>query len=115
MEVGKDLKLFKKGDQVFGTTTLELASSLGADNVLDYTQEDFDQSGETYDVVFDAVGKISSSRCKSTLKKNGIYQTVKSPTSEESENLILLKEFIEVGNIRAVIDRCYPLEQTAEA
>jgi len=100
---------------VCSTSNLELISSLGADKVIDYTQTDFTQTGETYDVVFDAVGKISSSRGKSSLKKNGIYLTVKSPTSEKTEDLILLKELIEAGKLRSVIDRCYPLEQTAEA
>jgi len=100
---------------VCSTSNLELISSLGANKVIDYTQTDFTQTDETYDVVFDAVGKISSSRGKSSLKKNGIFLTVKSPTSEKTENLILLKELIEAGKIRSVIDRCYPLEQTAEA
>jgi NADPH:quinone reductase-like Zn-dependent oxidoreductase len=100
---------------VCSTSSLELVRSLGADQVIDYTQEDFTQSGEIYDVVFDAVGKISSSRGKNALKNNGIYLTVKSPTSEKTENLLLLKELIEAGKIRAVIDRYYPLEQTAEA
>lgn len=100
---------------VCSTSNLELVSSLGADRVIDYTQEDFTQSGETYDVIFDAVGKISSSGSKRSLKKQGISLTVKSPTSEETENLILLKKLIEAGKIRAVIDRRYPLEQTAEA
>jgi NADPH:quinone reductase-like Zn-dependent oxidoreductase len=100
---------------VCSTSNLELISSLGADKVIDYTQMDFTQSGETYDVVFDAVGKISSSRGKSSLKKDGTYLTVKSPTSEKTENLILLKELCEAGKLRSVIDRRYPLEQTAEA
>jgi NADPH:quinone reductase-like Zn-dependent oxidoreductase len=100
---------------VCSTSNLELISSLGADKVIDYTQMDFIKSGETYDVVFDAVGKISSSRGKSSLKKDGTYLTVKSPTSEKTENLILLKELSEAGKLRSVIDRRYPLEQTAEA
>ena len=100
---------------VCSTSNLELISSLGADKVIDYTQMDFTQSGETYDIVFDAVGKISSSRGKSSLKKDGTYLTVKSPTSEKTENLILLKELSEAGKLRSVIDRRYPLEQTAEA
>jgi len=100
---------------VCSTSNLELVSSLGADKVIDYTQQDFTQIGETHDVIFDAVGKISSSRSKSSLKKKGIFLTVKSPTSEKTEYLILLKELIEAGKIKAVIDRCYPLEKTAEA
>lgn len=100
---------------VCSTSNLELVSSLGADKVIDYTQEDFTQSSDTYDVVFDAVGKISSSGSKRSLKKTGIYLTVKSPTSETTENLLLLKALIEAGKIRAVIDRRYPLEQIAEA
>jgi len=100
---------------VCSTSSLELVSSLGADEVIDYTQEDFTRRGETYDVIFDAVGKISSAHYKSALKKKGIYLTVKSPTFEKTENLLLLKELIEAGKIRAVIDRRYPLEQTAEA
>lgn len=100
---------------VCSTSNLELVSSIGADKVIDYTQEDFTQSGETYDVVFDAVGKLSSSRGKSSLKKGGVYRSVKSPTSEKTEDLILLKEFIEARKIRAVIDKRYRLEQTADA
>jgi NADPH:quinone reductase-like Zn-dependent oxidoreductase len=100
---------------VCSTSNLELVSSLGADQVIDYTQEDFTQGGEIYDVIFDTVGKISSSRSKNSLKKKGMYLTVKSPTSEKTEYLIRLKELIEAGKIKAVIDRRYLLEQTADA
>ena len=100
---------------VCSTSNLELVSSLGADKVIDYTQKDFTRSGETYDVIFDAVGKISSSAVKSSLKKKGEYLTVKTPTNEKTENLILLKELIEAGKMRAVIDRRYSLEQIAGA
>jgi NADPH:quinone reductase-like Zn-dependent oxidoreductase len=100
---------------VCSSSNLELVRSLGADQVIDYAQEDFTRNGEIYDVIFDAVGKISSSRCKNSLKKKGSYQTVKSPTSEKTEYLTLLKELVEAGMIKAVIDRRYPLEQTAEA
>jgi NADPH:quinone reductase-like Zn-dependent oxidoreductase len=100
---------------VSSTSNLELVSSLGADQVIDYTQADFTRSGETFDVIFDAVGKISSSSSKNSLKKKGMYLTVKSPTSEKTEYLILLKELIEAGKIKAVIDRRYLLEQTADA
>ena len=100
---------------VCSTTNLELVRSLGADKVIDYTREDFTQSGEIYDVVFDAVGKTSSSSSKGSLKQGGVYLSVSSSTSEKAQDLIFLKELIEAGKIRAAIDRRYPLEQVAEA
>jgi NADPH:quinone reductase-like Zn-dependent oxidoreductase len=100
---------------VCSTTNLELVKSLGADTVIDYTKEDFTKSGQTYDVIFDAVGKISRSLCKNSLQKNGFYLSVKSLTRERNEYLIFLKELIEAGKIKSVIDRCYPLEQIIEA
>ncbi|MCJ7426458.1 MAG: NAD(P)-dependent alcohol dehydrogenase [Dehalococcoidales bacterium] len=122
---------------VCGTTNLELVKSLGADKVIDYTKEDFTKNGETYDVIFDAVGKSSFSGCIRSLKKEGIYlHAVATPAVmlrmrwasmmsskkliggtaiPDTENLILLKELVEAGKIKPVIDRCYPLEQTAEA
>ena len=122
---------------VCSITNVEMVKSLGADKVIDYTKEDFTKTGQAYDVIFDAVGKISFSRCKNSLKKKGIYLTTL-PTMAiilqtlwtsmiggkkvkfgdalgKVENLIFLKELTEVGKIRAVIDRRYPLEQTAEA
>lgn len=123
---------------VCSTTNVELVKSLGADKVMDYTKEDFTRSGETYDIILDTVvGKTSFSRCKGALKQNGLYLAVAgglqeaaqmlwtsitggkkvifgSPV-ERKEDLIFLKDLVEAGKIKPVIDRRYPLEQTAEA
>ena len=107
------------GAEVIGvcsTSNLELVKSLGADKVIDYTKEDFTESGEVYDIVFDTVGKISSSDYKKILTKNGIFLTTsRGMTKDTAEDLIFLKEVIEAGKIKSVVDRCYPLEQVAEA
>ena len=106
------------GAQVTGvcsTANVELVKSLGADQVIDYTKEDVTQNGQTYDAVFDAVGKISSSLGKNLLKENGAFLTVQSTTREEIENLVTLKELVEAGKIKAIIDRRFPLEQVADA
>jgi len=102
---------------VCSTTNLELVKSLGADKVIDYTQEDFTQSAETYDVIFDAVGKSSSSQGKRALEKTKIYLNVhtSSDGADKIENLIFIKGLIEAGKLKPVIDRCYPLEQIVEA
>jgi len=104
---------------VCSTTNVALVRSLGADKVIDYTKEDFTQSGETYDVIFDAVDKIPSSRCKKSLKRTGIYLNVIRDSGSvgdiKTEDLIFLKELIEAGKIQSVIDRRYPMEEIVEA
>ena len=122
---------------VCSTTNLELVQSLGADKVIDYTKKDFTKSGETYDIIFDAVAKNSFPRCRSSLNQKGIYlSTVGSlplflqmlwtskigskkaifmMSLNRAEDLIFLKELIEAGRIKTVIDRTYPLSGTAEA
>ncbi|NYT16149.1 MAG: NAD(P)-dependent alcohol dehydrogenase [Methanomassiliicoccales archaeon] len=96
---------------------LDTILSIGADHVVDYTKEDFSQSGERYDVIFDVVGKISSSRRRRSLKENGSFVSAMSSrgVKVKNEDLVFLKDLIEAGKIKAVIDRCYPLEQIPEA
>ncbi|NHN28238.1 NAD(P)-dependent alcohol dehydrogenase [Paenibacillus agricola] len=101
---------------VCSSTNLELVKSLGADKVIDYTKEDFRRRDELYDIIFDAVGKISKSSCKKALAPNGTYVSVtQGIVKVRTEDLILLKELTETGKIKSVIDRSYPLEQISEA
>jgi NADPH:quinone reductase-like Zn-dependent oxidoreductase len=96
---------------------LELVKSLGASQVIDYTREDFTQGGATYDVVFDAVGKLTPAQGKKALKPGGIYLNVHvdSDGCDKLENLLLLKGLVEAGKLKPVIDRVYPLEHIFEA
>jgi NADPH:quinone reductase-like Zn-dependent oxidoreductase len=117
---------------------LELVKSLGADKVIDYTKEDFIRGAETYDIVFDTVGKSPFAGCINSLNKNGYYlrvvhmslspvvrglwisltsskKVIGGVTSEKAEDLIFLNRLIEAGQLKPVIDRSYPLEQIVEA
>jgi NADPH:quinone reductase-like Zn-dependent oxidoreductase len=100
---------------VCSTANFELVKSIGADKVIDYTIEDFTKNGETYDVIFDTVRKISASSCERSLTKEGIFLSSSASTKESAENLDFLKELIEAGEIKAVIDKQYPFEQIPEA
>jgi NADPH:quinone reductase-like Zn-dependent oxidoreductase len=104
---------------VCSTSNLEMVRTLGADKVIDYTHEDFTHSGETYDVIFDAVDKYPGDYTKS-LKKSGIYLNVDKSSDEIDKKDVLfllkdLKELIEAGELKTVIDRTYPMEQIVEA
>lgn len=101
---------------VCSTANLEWVQALGVDKVIDYTQKDFTQCGETYDIIFDAVGKILSSESKNSLNNNGVYLSVLgSSDKEKTEHMIFIKELIEAGKIKTVIDRTYPFEKIVEA
>ena len=100
---------------VCSTANVDLVKSLGADHVIDYSKEDFTKNGCTYDVIFDAVGKDSPSRSKRSLTENGTYLSVRSSADINPEDLLFLKQLIEAGKLRSVIDRCYPFEQIPEA
>ncbi|MDQ0058713.1 NAD(P)-dependent alcohol dehydrogenase [Paenibacillus harenae] len=100
---------------VCSTANVDLVKSLGADRVIDYTKDDYAGSGESYDIILDAVGKISASRCKRVLKKGGSFLTVRSSINLKMEDLNTLKSLIEEGKVKSVIDRRYTLEQIVEA
>lgn len=122
---------------VCNTKNLEIVRSLGADRVIDYTQEDFTKNGQTYDVIFDAVGKHSFKRSKDSLKSGGLYLATDGfrnlilalwtprfgdkkvifqiPPRQTKQDVRFLKDLIDAGRYRAVIDRCYPLGDVVEA
>lgn len=122
---------------VCATPRLGFVKSLGADKVIDYTKEDFTQNGETYDVIFDILGRSSFDRCKGSLTQNGRYllasfklkqllqmvwtskfgsqKVICAMSGEKIEDLLFIKELVEAGKIKSVIDRRFPLEQTADA
>ena len=103
---------------VCSTANLDMVKSLGADKVIDYTQKDFTQDVETYDIIFDAVGKLSASHCKKSLKNKGVYLNVLTSSNGlklKPADLFFLKKLMEAEKLRAVIDRTYMLEQIVEA
>jgi NADPH:quinone reductase-like Zn-dependent oxidoreductase len=104
---------------ICSTANLEMVRSLGADHVIDYTQEDFTQNGETYDAIFDTIDKLTSSRAKKSLEETGIYLNVDKDSGSggdiKIEDLTFLKELCEAGELRTAIDRRYPLEEIVEA
>jgi NADPH:quinone reductase-like Zn-dependent oxidoreductase len=101
---------------VCSTSNFELVKSLGADKVIDYTKDDFTEQGEHYDVIFDAVGKISKSKSKKALTPKGTIVSIHDKLEKENiKDLVFLKELAEAGKIRPVIDRTYPMEQIVEA
>lgn len=123
---------------VCGTPRLEFVKSLGADKVIDYTKEDFTQNGETYDLIFDILGRSSFSQVRRSLKPNGIYllasfkmkallqmlwtsitgskqKVICSFANETTESLTFVKGLVEEGKIKAIVDKRFPMEQAAEA
>ena len=122
---------------VCGTPRLGFVESLGADKVIDYTKEDFTQNGETYDLIIDVLGKSSFSQCKDSLKEAGKYvmtsfkmrdfvdmlrtsfgggkKAICAVLVAKPEDLVLTKELVEAGQLKAIIDKSFPLEQTADA
>lgn len=121
---------------VCSTKNMAWVYTLGADKVIDYTQEDFTQSGQTYDIIFDTVTKSSFAQCQKVLKERGCYlpttglhnnvlslwtglrggkRVLSGMSVEKNEALVFLQQLIEAGKLKIMIDRCYPLSQTAEA
>ncbi|MBC8081161.1 MAG: NAD(P)-dependent alcohol dehydrogenase [Gorillibacterium sp.] len=104
---------------VCSTTNLEMVRAIGADKVIDYTKQDFRASGESYDLIFDAVGKkiskITKSTCKKSLRSNGKYVSVDMSQKPCTQDLIFLKDLTEASKIKPVIDRRYSFEQIPEA
>ena len=127
---------------VCSSSNLELVKSLGANKVIDYAKEDFTKNAETYDIIFDTVAKLSFSECKNSLKQNGVFleagitmavfpkviwtsviggkkamimATGLRPPQERTKDLIFLRELIEAGKFKPIVDRSYPFEQIVEA
>jgi len=122
---------------VCGTPRLDYVKALGADHVIDYTQEDFTQNGQTYDLIFDIIRKTSFERCQNSLKEGGVYllasfkmrqlgqmlrtspgggkKVVCALSSESLDDLLLVKDLVEAGKFTTAIDRTFPMDQAAAA
>ncbi|UCH59612.1 MAG: NAD(P)-dependent alcohol dehydrogenase [Anaerolineales bacterium] len=104
---------------VCSAANLDMVKSLGADQVIDYTKEDFAERGDRYDLIFDAVGKmvsgLSNSNFTPALVPDGAYVSIEMNYKESAQDLVFLTELIEKGNFKVVIDRTYPLEQMVAA
>lgn len=122
---------------VCGTRRMDFVEALGADHVIDYTQEDFTRNGQTYDLIFDILGRSSFATCKGPLSEDGVYllasfkmlavlqmlwtaragrqKVICAMSSEKRDDLITINEMVEAGILTSIVDRCYPLDQAAEA
>jgi NADPH:quinone reductase-like Zn-dependent oxidoreductase len=122
---------------VCGTPRMEFVKSLGADHVIDYTREDFTKNGRTYDLIFDIMGRTSFAKCKNSLNENGRYllasfkmkqvfqmlwtsmfgtkKVICALSGEKLEDLLFIKELVEQGKIKSIIDKRFPLEKIVEA
>ncbi len=100
---------------VCSAANVDMVKSLGASRVIDYTQQDFIESGQAYDLIFDAVGKLDTKAGKRVLKPGGNLVSIQTSTTERAEDLHYVRELLEAGEIKAVIDRCYSLAQVPEA
>lgn len=122
---------------VCSTSKVDYVKALGADHVIDYTKADFANNGKTYDVIFDVLGKSSFAHCKDSLNPNGIHlygsfkmkqvfqmlwtsfvgnkKVICALSPEDRNDLVKIRELIEAGEIKSIVDQCYPMEQAAEA
>ena len=100
---------------VCGTRNVNMVGAIGADHVVDYKQQDFTKNGFLYDIIFDTVGKLKEANVKATLTSDGQYLSTRTMTHETLEKLAFIAQLTQEGHLQAVIDRCYPLEHTADA
>ncbi|UCH24252.1 MAG: NAD(P)-dependent alcohol dehydrogenase [Trueperaceae bacterium] len=113
VQIAKQLGAHVTG--VSSTSNVELVESLGADEVIDYTKQDFTEGSQRYDVIFDAVGKTSPKRTRSVLAEHGMFVTTQKLRQERLDDLLAVRDLVAAGVVKAVIDRYYTLEQIPEA